>query len=68
MNIVQLHEWTPKQFLNPTLNPKIAHYGRNCLVTLRKHDDSKPKSEKKYQDTQLMENKELSDDTHLPQK
>ena len=32
------------------------------------NDDSKPKSEKRYQDTQLMENKELSDDTHLPQK
>ena len=25
MKVVQLYEWTPKQFLNPTLNPKIAH-------------------------------------------
>ena len=25
MNVVQLHEWTPKQFLHPSLNPKIAH-------------------------------------------
>ena len=26
MKVVQIHEWTPKQFLNPTLNPKIAHW------------------------------------------
>ena len=25
MKVVQLHEWFPKQFLNPTSNPKIAH-------------------------------------------
>ena len=25
MKDVQLHEWTPKQFLIPTLNPEIAH-------------------------------------------
>ena len=22
MKVVKLHEWTPKQFLSPTLNPK----------------------------------------------
>ena len=27
MKVVQVNEWTPKQFLNPTLNPKIAHQG-----------------------------------------
>ena len=26
MKVVQLHEWTPKQFLSPTVNPKIANY------------------------------------------
>ena len=26
MKVVQLHEWTPKRFLNPTLHPKIAYY------------------------------------------
>ena len=25
MKVVQLHEWTPKQFLNPALNPKTTH-------------------------------------------
>ena len=25
MKVVKLHEWTPKQFLSPTLNPKIAN-------------------------------------------
>ena len=25
MKAVQPNEWTPKIFLNPTLNPKIAH-------------------------------------------
>ena len=27
MKVVQLHEWTQKKFLSPTLNLKIAHYG-----------------------------------------
>ena len=27
MKVVQLHEWTPKPFSNPTPNPKIAHLG-----------------------------------------
>ena len=27
MKDVPLNEWTPKQVLNPTLNPKIAHFG-----------------------------------------
>ena len=27
MKVVQLHEWTPKQFLNSTLNQKIANLG-----------------------------------------
>ena len=27
MKVVQLHEWTSTNFLNPTLNPKIVHYG-----------------------------------------
>ena len=27
MRVVQLQEYTSKQFLNPTSNPKIAHYG-----------------------------------------
>ena len=27
MKVVQLDEWTPKQFLNPTSTPKIAHWG-----------------------------------------
>ena len=27
MKVVQLHEETPKQFLNPTPTPKIAHLG-----------------------------------------
>ena len=27
MKVVQLHEYTPEQFLSPTLTPKIAHYG-----------------------------------------
>ena len=27
MKVVKLHEWTPKQFLRPTLNTKIAQYG-----------------------------------------
>ena len=27
MKVVKLHEWAPKQFLSPTLNPKIAHLG-----------------------------------------
>ena len=26
MKVVQLNEWTLRQFLNPTLNPKIAHW------------------------------------------
>ena len=25
MKVVQVNEWTPKQFLNPILSPKIAH-------------------------------------------
>ena len=29
MKIVKLHEWTPKQFLSPTLNPKIAPKSQN---------------------------------------
>ena len=35
-------------------------HGRNCLVALRKHDDSNPKREKRFQYTQLMKNWELS--------
>ena len=27
MKVVQLHNETSKQFLNPTPTPKIAHYG-----------------------------------------
>ena len=27
IKVVQVNEWTLKQFLNPTLNPKIAHWG-----------------------------------------
>ena len=27
MKVVQLHELTPKQFLNPAPTPKIAHWG-----------------------------------------
>ena len=27
MKIVQPYEWAPKQFLNPTLNPKIINQG-----------------------------------------
>ena len=27
MKVVQLYEWTPKQFLNPTLNPKNSPLG-----------------------------------------
>ena len=27
MKVVQLHQWTPKQFLKPTLSPKMAHWG-----------------------------------------
>ena len=26
MKVVKLNEWTPKQFLSPTFNPKIAQY------------------------------------------
>ena len=27
MKVVQLHEWTPKQLLNPTPTPKPAQWG-----------------------------------------
>ena len=27
MKVIQLHNQTPKQFLNPTPTPKIAHWG-----------------------------------------
>ena len=30
MKVVNIHEWTPKQFLSPTLNPK------NILIGLKK--------------------------------
>ena len=34
MKGVQLYELTPEQFLNPTLNPKIAHEGpRKSKIT-----------------------------------
>ena len=36
MKVVPLHEWTPKQVLNPTLNPKIAHFGPKMSRTTPK--------------------------------
>ena len=27
MKVIQLHEWTPKQFLSLTFKPKIVHHG-----------------------------------------
>ena len=27
MKVVQLNQWTPKQFLKPTLSQKMAHWG-----------------------------------------
>ena len=31
IKVVKLHEWTPKQFLSPTLNTKIAQQGPKKL-------------------------------------
>ena len=33
MKVIQLHEWTPKQFLNSKLNPKISHLGHKKTKT-----------------------------------
>ena len=36
MKVVQLHEWTPKQFFNPILKPKITHWGIKLSKTTPK--------------------------------
>ena len=48
MIVVQSHEWTLKQFLKPTLNPKIAHLG-----------PKKSKMAQKLSQNQKLELKEL---------
>ena len=47
MKVVQLHELTPKQFLNYTWNPKIAHQG-----------PKKSKKTSKLSQNQLLQSKE----------
>ena len=54
MKVVQLHEWTPKQFLNPTSNPKIAHYDP------KNQNDPKIKSNSKVRIEGIVENKSCS--------
>ena len=36
MKVVKLHEWTPKQFLSPTLNPKKSPTGPQKFKTTQK--------------------------------
>ena len=43
MRVVQLHEWTLKLFLNPTLNPKLAHWGPKSQ---KQPENMGPKSQK----------------------
>ena len=47
MKVVQLHEETPKQFLNTTKTHKIAHYGPK---NLRKYPKIKSKSNVKIEE------------------
>ena len=52
MKIVQLHEWTSKQFLNPTFNPKKKP------IRDQKESKNYPKI-KSNQKSELMETKKL---------
>ena len=58
MKVVQLYEWTPKKFLNPTMNPKKAHQGpKNTKMTpkLNKNQMSELKETLKMKVVQLHE-------------
>ena len=37
MKVFNLHEWTPKQFLSPTLNPIIAQKVKTTLKLSQNH-------------------------------
>ena len=71
MKVVQLHEYTPKQFLNPSLTPKIGRQGpKKSKMTPKfsQNQISELKEAKKMKVVQLHEQtpKQLSNPTLTP--
>ena len=56
MKVVQLHKWTPKQFLNPNLSPKKSAIGPQKV----KKNKSKIKSKSNVRNEGTIENKSCS--------